>query len=109
MLNCNSAEELYICGTKYNPKLRKILEHKVQEFKINLGHDEDIGNKKSWLQSSDHREFANWGIPFLYIGSENEENYNTPQDDFENINLKCFGQTLNITKELILTLDKNLD
>ena len=109
MLNCNSPEDLYLCGTKENPVLRQILGRTVNEFNINFGHDEDKGNKKSWVLSSDHREFANWEIPFLYLGSENEENYNTPQDDFENINLDCFEKTLEITKELILELDKHLN
>jgi len=108
MLNCNSVEDLYICGTIYSPQFKQILKKKVKDFNINFGHDEAIGDKKNWLKSSDHAEFANWGIPFLYFGSEEEEYYNTPEDDFENINLDCFNKTLNMAKEIILELDQHL-
>jgi len=108
MLNCDTVNELYICGTKYYPKFKNILAEKVKDYDLNFGYDLTIDDKANWLESSDHREFANWNIPFLYLGSENDQNYNTPEDDFDNINLECFCKTGHIIEELILALDQQL-
>lgn len=108
MLDCRSSSELYVCGTYQFPHLKEILDPSVQSFSINYGHDGTTKNEESWVQSSDHGNFYQLGIPFIYFGSENEDFYNTPQDDFKNIDQECFNSTFEMAKKMIIELDQQI-
>ncbi len=47
-------------------------------------------NRRQWFEASDHSVFYHLDIPFIYFGVGTHKNYHTPQDTFNNINLKFF-------------------
>lgn len=86
MVSRNENNELYVTGVKSNPQLETVYSNleKSENITIIAGHDGTDG-KQNWMFSSDHAPFHMKGIPFLYFGVEDHEDYHQPTDDFENI------------------------
>lgn len=88
MIGRNAANELYVCGTRHYPFLRPPLEALAlhSALAIRFGHDDpQAGPREDWTNSSDHARFHQQGIPFLYFGVEDHEDYHRPSDTFEKI------------------------
>ena len=106
MISRSDKNELFAVGTVYNNTLKEIIvTHKYSE-KINLltGHDE--GNwKDNWTYSSDHASFHKKGIPFLYFGVEDHEDYHQPTDDYENIQPDFYIEAVKVIIAVFEKLD----
>jgi len=110
MISMNDQNELYIAGTHHYPNLKSIIEQvKVQPLQLKFGHDSpDLGND-DWTNASDHGPFHAKGIPFLYFGVEDHENYHKPTDDFENVNQEFYIRATHAILDCILALDTSLN
>lgn len=110
MISMNDQNELYIAGTHHYPNLKSIVEQvKVQPLQLKFGHDSpDLGND-DWTNASDHGPFHAKGIPFLYFGVEDHENYHKPTDDFENVNQEFYIRATHAILDCILALDASLN
>lgn len=103
-------DEIIAVGTAYNPELRTKLQPLLSMTNIALifGFDQP-GSKdgiEDWTQSSDHGSFHNKGIPFIYFGVVDHEDYHGPGDDFEKIDPVFYGAAVNLITKAIILLDQ---
>lgn len=83
MISRNDERELYAAGTGPYPALRPMVEAAVAcaPVRLRLGHDTPAeGRANNWTTQSDHASFHRSGIPFLYFGVEDHEDYHRPGD-----------------------------
>lgn len=88
MVGRNDAGELWAAGTYHNPGLRPLVERLAGRAPVTLriGHDRpNVPGEDDWTNASDHGPFHAAGIPFLYFGVEDHEDYHRPTDDFERV------------------------
>ncbi|WP_241748656.1 M28 family peptidase [Aestuariibaculum suncheonense] len=107
MISRSDKNELYAVGTGHFKFLKPIIfSIKSKEgFKLKTGHDE--GNwRDDWTHASDHGSFFKKGIPFLYFGVEDHEDYHEPTDDYENIQPDFYGNTVKAILSVFEKLDK---
>jgi Zn-dependent M28 family amino/carboxypeptidase len=79
---------LWASGAHHTPALRPVLEDVAARapLTLRLGHDRpDAPEGDDWTGSSDHGVFHDAGIPFVYFGVEDHEDYHRPTDDFERV------------------------
>ena len=111
MISRNVKNELYICGTKYTPSFRAPLEKLGENSPISIvfGHEEpEPRGMDDWTMSSDHGRFHQKGIPFLYFGVEDHEDYHQPTDDFDRVMPDFYVNAANFILESLLLLDEKL-
>ena len=110
MISVNNKNELHIAGTHHYPQLKPLIEKvDTDMIRFKFGHDTpELGND-DWTNSSDHAAFHAKGIPFVYFGVEDHENYHKPTDTFENINQPFFAKVSNLILMAIMQLDQGLD
>ncbi len=95
MISRNTENELYVVGANLYEHLKPAIS-KIKlpsDFSLLSGHD-GLDNKRSWVNSGDHGPFHNNGIPFLYFGVEDHEDYHRPTDDFENIHPNFYTKSV---------------
>ncbi|ATL46612.1 peptidase M20 [Chitinophaga caeni] len=87
MVSHNDKNELYVCGTQHYPALRSIVQAAAVKSPVKLlcGHDLPGSGHDDWTNQSDHYEFHQIGIPFLYFGVEDHPDYHRASDEFEHI------------------------
>lgn len=88
MVSRNENNRLYAVGTYHYPFLIPIVERVAETSPISLmmGYDRpDAGPRNDWTMLSDHAAFHQEGIPFVYFGVEDHDDYHRPTDTFENI------------------------
>lgn len=108
MISRSDKNELFVAGTSYNKSLKYIISNVKQpcELKIIAGHDGYDG-LENWTYSSDHVNFHKKGIPFLYFGVEDHEDYHEPTDDFENIHPKFYIEAVNSIISVLNKIDNS--
>jgi hypothetical protein len=111
MVSRSDRRELYVAGTSYHPSLRPPLEAVARRAPVQLlfGHDGDDGSHEDWTNESDHAVFHQRGIPFVYFGVEDHEDYHRPTDTADRIEPEFFGDVADTIVEAILTLDEEVD
>jgi Zn-dependent M28 family amino/carboxypeptidase len=111
MVGRSDAGELYAAGTRHYPFLVGLVDRVAARSAIRLlrGHDGGDGGD-DWTLLSDHAAFHEAGIPFLYFGVEDHEDYHRPTDTYENIDQAFFVEAvrtiLDFTREADLGLDE---
>jgi Zn-dependent M28 family amino/carboxypeptidase len=79
---------LWAGGASHTPSLRPVLERvsAMAPVTLRLGHDRPGAPEgDDWTHLSDHAAFHARGIPFVYFGVEDHEDYHRPTDDVERI------------------------
>jgi len=104
MISRSDKKELYVSGTSENKKLKDLVItfKNSNELKLVIGHDgnDDLDD---WTYSSDHANFHKKGIPFLYFGVEDHEDYHESTDDYENIHPRFYIEAV---KAIISVFEK---
>ncbi|MHA7130585.1 M28 family peptidase [Algoriphagus namhaensis] len=111
MIGRNDKGEIYASGTYQNPNLKPILESAVAAQgspTLRFGHDEPGTGRDDWTMSSDHGPFASTGIPHIYFGVEDHDDYHTQNDEFTGISPEFFSGAANLILKCILELDSQL-
>lgn len=106
MISRSDKNELFAVGTVYNETLKKVIVNHNYSKKIYFltGHDE--GNwKDNWTYSSDHANFHKKGIPFLYFGVDDHEDYHKPTYDYENIQPEFFIEAVKVIMSVFEKID----
>lgn len=106
MISRSDSGRLYAVGVRHYPQLEKYL----APFKGNANVDLVIGNdggfgKTDWTNSSDHAPFHANGVPFIYFGVDDHEDYHKPTDSVERIDPDFYTNAT----ELILSVIQQLD
>jgi Zn-dependent M28 family amino/carboxypeptidase len=106
MIGRNAKDELYVCGTSHYPFFRAPLEELARQSRLSIsfGHD---GPPDDWTNSSDHARFHRQGIPFLYFGVEDHEDYHRPSDVFEKIKPGFYADVADYILQSLRWLDEH--
>jgi hypothetical protein len=107
MVGHSDTGELYVAGTSHTPRLRPPLDSIAARAPIRLlfGHDQG-GGHNDWTTQSDHGAFHAAGIPFLYFGVEDHQDYHKPTDDPETLTPAFFGGAVATIEAAIRILDR---
>ncbi len=107
MIGRSAKKQLYAVGSRHYPQLLPVLEEVARNSPVELviGNDGGFG-KKDWSKASDHAPFHAEGIPFLYFGVEDHQDYHKPTDTFENIDKEFFLAAINTIFMIMQGLDK---
>ncbi|WP_268033120.1 M28 family peptidase [Algoriphagus sp. PAP.12] len=110
MISRNEKGELYVSGTYHHPELRAILEEasKGKKPHLKFGHDLPGTGSDDWTKSSDHGAFFEKGIPHIYFGVEDHEDYHKQSDEFKNIDPEFLIDATNLILSCILRIDEVL-
>ena len=108
MISRSDKNELFAVGTRYNKKLKYLVSNLKQSSKVKLsmGHDGEDG-RDNWTYSSDHVSFYKKGIPFLYFGVEDHEDYHEPTDDYQNIHPEFYKEAVKVIISIFEKVDAN--
>ncbi|MFG6686883.1 M28 family peptidase [Mariniflexile sp. HNIBRBA6329] len=107
MISRSDTNELFAVGTVHNETLKQVITNHTYSKKINFlaGHDE--GNwKDNWTYASDHANFHKKGIPFLYFGVDDHEDYHKPTDDYENIQPEFYIEAVRVIMSVFEKIDQ---
>jgi Zn-dependent M28 family amino/carboxypeptidase len=109
MVSRSDKNELYAAGTRHYSFLKPVLEKiaRTSALKLRLGHDHGWG-ADNWTESSDHAVFHQQGIPFVYFGVEDHQDYHQPTDVFAKIQPEFFINAASIILEAVIVFDNNL-
>lgn len=109
MISRSKKKELFIVGARNSDKLKPFFPDckKSSGIKLRLGHD-NFDSLDDWTYSSDHLYFFKEGIPFLYFGVEDHEDYHQPTDEFKNIDPKFYVASVNEIIKIFERLDNSL-
>jgi hypothetical protein len=112
MISRNDRDELYAAGTYHYPALRPYVERVAERAPLTLlmGHDRpDLPHRDDWTMLSDHGAFHEAGIPFLYFGVEDHEDYHRPTDRVENIQPRFYVRAVSTVLDILRELDSGLE
>ena len=112
MLSKNAKGELYVSGGSAFPWLKARLERAAREAPVTLllGHDTDAdGPGNNWTGQSDHGAFAAKGVPWVYFGVEDHDEYHKPTDDFATIPQPFFNGAVATVMAACRLFDNDLD
>lgn len=102
MIARSDKNEIYACGVYHYPQFKKVIEQVRQHTSLYLLMGHDAGSSyDDWTNQSDHYPFYKAGIPFLYIGVEDHEDYHQPTDTFDKVDLKKYLEACNMIAEII--------
>ena len=106
-----SGGTLWAAGAHHTPARRPILETVAQAgpATLRLGQDRpDAPEGDDWTHASDHGPFHEAGIPFVYFGVEDHEDYHRPSDDVEKIVPSEFEASVRTISAAVRALDAAL-
>lgn len=106
-----TAGTLWAAGSHHTPALRPILEEVASRSPVTLrlGHDRpNAPEGADWTRQSDHFAFHSVGIPFVYLGVEDHDDYHRPTDTFERVDPGEYMAALRASLMVLLALDGSL-
>ncbi len=109
MIGHSAAGELYAAGTYHYPALGPLVEEAASEAEVTLlaGHDSpELSARDDWTDLSDHAAFHARGIPFLYFGVEDHEDYHRPTDTVESLTLDFYVDAVEAILGFLLLTDR---
>jgi hypothetical protein len=114
MIGRNDSNTIWVAGTHHTPRLRPIVEEAARGagIDVKLGHDRPMyrtGMVEDWTQSSDHGPFHDHGIPFLYLGVEDHDDYHQPTDTPDRIPPAFHAAAADLVLALVREADIRLD
>lgn len=106
MISRSDENELFAVGTVFNKTLENVISNHEYSKKLKFLKGHDQGNSKdNWTYSSDHASFHKKGVPFVYFGVEDHEDYHQPTDDFENIQPDFYIEAVKVIMSVFQKLD----
>jgi Zn-dependent M28 family amino/carboxypeptidase len=109
MVGHSEAGVLWAAGASHTPALRPVLDSlaRTAPVTLKLGHDRaGVPGEQNWSGSSDHGAFHSAGIPFVYFGEEDHQDYHKPSDDPETLTPKFFGGAVTVIEAALRALDQ---
>jgi hypothetical protein len=108
MISRNAGHEIYVAGTSHTPSLRPPLESLQSRTAatIRFGHDTPDLGAGDWTMLSDHGAFHEAGVPFVYFGVEDHEDYHRPTDTLDRVDRRFFADVTALVIEAVVALDR---
>ncbi len=106
MISRSSTNRLYAVGSRYYPQFRPplLVVKSRSSIELVLGNEGEEGGQ-NWTNSSDHAPFHRQGVPFVYFGVDDHEDYHKPTDTFENIDPDFYHQATLLILDFIKEVD----
>lgn len=110
MVSRSEKGELWVAGTHHYPWLLPLIDSIAANAGVTLraGHDLPGTGSDDWTSASDHGPFHRAGIPFLYFGVEDHEDYHRATDDFERIDPTFFAAAVETVMAALVAADRLL-
>jgi hypothetical protein len=111
MVARQDGKALWVAGTSHSLGLKPIAETaaKTSSVTIRFGHDtKDLKPGDDWTGSSDHAAFHSKGIPFLYLGVEDHDDYHKSGDDADKVDPAFYRGTVEFAYALVRAADTKL-
>ena len=108
MISRNTRNEIHVAGTSHSPALRAPIESLQSGTKVTIrfGHDTAGPGRDDWTLLSDHGAFHEAGVPFVYFGVEDHEDYHRPTDTIDRVDRRFFGDVVALVIEAVVALDR---
>lgn len=105
MIARSDNNEIFACGIRHYPSFKYVIDEVQNKINVHLlmGHD-DSGQGGNWTNQSDHLAFHERGIPFLYIGVEDHNDYHTINDKVGNIDYSRYIENCNMVALMVQIL-----
>lgn len=109
MISRSEENRLYAVGSRHYPQLKKYLLPVKAHSTIDLylGNDGGIG-EKDWSNASDHGPFHANGVPFIYFGVDDHEDYHKPTDTVDRIDPVFYIKATQLILEVLLKIEYDL-
>ena len=113
MVSRNDSNEIWASGLYHNTALKPYVVGPASRstVKVKLGHDKPLllaGNVDDWTSQSDHAQFHEAGVPYLYFGVADHADYHGPGDTAEKIKPAFFASVASLLIDVAVTADQNL-
>ncbi len=112
MVARQDGKALWVSGTSHNPLLKPIADQAASKAAVTIRFGHDTKNLKpgdDWTGSSDHSAFHNKGIPFLYLGVEDHDDYHQSGDDADKVDPAFYRGTVDFAYALVRAADAKLN
>lgn len=109
MISRSESNRLYAVGSRHYPQLKKYLIPIKENSSIDLylGNDGGAG-EKDWSNASDHGPFHAKGIPFMYFGVDDHEDYHKPTDTVDRIDPLFYTKATQLILEVLLQIERDI-
>ena len=111
MVARQDGKALWVSGTSHTPALKPIAQAAARNAAVTIrfGHDtKELKPGDDWTGSSDHSAFHNKGIPFLYLGVEDHDDYHKSGDDADKVDPTFYRGTVEFAYALVRSADATL-
>jgi Zn-dependent M28 family amino/carboxypeptidase len=111
MVSRSTERKLVAAGARRSSVLRAavVAAQTRSSLRLVLGHDRPLGLAgEDWTDSSDQGPFAAAGVPWLYFGVEDHEDYHRPTDTPERIDRAFFVESAETILDALVALDATL-
>ena len=110
MVSRSDRNEIFAAGTYHHDAFKPLLDdvQRRSSVRILFGHDRPMyraGGVENWTYASDHGAFHAEGVPFVYFGVADHEDYHQPTDTANKIDPRFFGAAADMIVEAIRTFD----
>ena len=112
MIGHSEAGELYAAGPHHYPALVPLVEAAASRARLTLriGHDSpELSARDDWTELSDHAAFHARGVPFVYFGVEDHEDYHRPTDTVESLTLDFYMDAVEAILDFLLIVDREAE
>lgn len=114
MVSRSATGDLFVTGLSDHPKFTPAVTAAAARSTVHLhaGHDRSMlraGRVEDWRHGSDHGAFLDAGVPYLYLGVEDHEDYHRPTDTVDKIDPRFFEDVAELVREVVVQLDASLD
>lgn len=96
---------LVACGTRQYPSLKNLISSADNDITVSFSHDDTTNSKENWINKSDQASFHAVDIPFIYFGTEN----NDEPGGTENIDPAFFYHAVQTIIKSTSNLDKYMN
>ncbi|WP_411278816.1 M20/M25/M40 family metallo-hydrolase [Gemmatimonas sp.] len=111
MVARHDGKALWVSGTSHSPSLKPIAELAAKNSLVTIRFGHDTKNLKpgdDWTGSSDHSAFHSKGIPFLYLGVEDHDDYHQSGDDADKVDPAFYRGAIEFAYALVRAADAKL-
>jgi hypothetical protein len=112
MISRSATSDITIAGLSHWPALAPIVSRAaaLSSVHVHLGHDYPFwraGLVEDWTHASDQGPFHDAGVPFLYVGVEDHEDYHQPTDTADRIDPRFYAATTDLVLQLLEEIDRD--
>jgi Zn-dependent M28 family amino/carboxypeptidase len=109
MIGRETADRLFVVGTRLQPSLRPLIERVAARapLKLIMGHDDPDNRRDDWTRDSDHYAFIEAGIPALLFSVEDTAQHHESTDDYETMTFDFYVRAVQTVIEVVTAFDKD--